>query len=61
MKEIYYKIQYYNPTSLTWMDVQKSYVSTDIAKKAADGSRKWRLMMIDGKKRTVIDPASLSE
>lgn len=61
MKAPYFKIQYFNEISLSWVDVQKTFISTDVAKKAADQSKKWRLMMVDGKKRTVIDPASLSE
>lgn len=56
-KTQYYKVQYYDETSLTWIDVQKQYDTTDDAftdMSDDDLSRKFRFMMVDGKKRMPV-------
>lgn len=54
MKEIYYKIQYYNPVSLTYVDLQKSFKSIEEAVSKADSEKKYRIMQISGKKRNIV-------
>jgi len=54
MKEIYYKIQYYNPVSLTYVDLQKSFKSIEEAVSKADSETKYRIMQISGKKRNIV-------
>jgi hypothetical protein len=50
----YYKLQYYDPISLTWVDVQRAYDNFTLAKKALGTMDKGRIMHIKNKKRTVI-------
>lgn len=57
MKPLYYKIQYYDTTSICWRDIQKSYATTELAHAAAVTEvpgLQYRLMCVDGKKRHIV-------
>lgn len=55
---IYYKIQYFNPVSLTWLDLQKAFDSIPEAVAFADKTKQSRIMCINpfNKTREVIAP-----
>jgi len=55
-KEIskYYKVQFYDETSLSWVDIQKSWATIAMAKFNMPADKKCRIMEIDGKNREVV-------
>lgn len=50
----FYKIQYYIPKNLSWLDVQTRFDTLDQAVANADNDRVFRIMEIIGKKRSII-------
>lgn len=61
MKEVYYKIQYFDKISMAYMDIQKKYLSINELFKDVNLSKNWRIMVIDGKDRHPMLPSSLQE
>lgn len=41
----------FDKISMSWVDRQVRYDTPEAAKKAAPASRKWRIMVVEGKKR----------
>lgn len=61
MKETYYKIQYFDKISMSYMDVQKKYFSVEELLQAVNKSKNWRIMVVEGKNRHPMLPSSLLE
>lgn len=55
----YYKIQYFDKVSMTWVDVQKAYLTPEAAKIAAPKGKKYRFVHVKDKKREIIMPSAL--
>lgn len=52
--EDYYKLQFFDPISLCWRDVQKAYSSVAEAEANMDTVKQWRVMVITTKGRYPI-------
>jgi hypothetical protein len=50
----YYKVQWYDPTSLCWLDIQRSYPTQAEARGAYPTGRRCRLMEVTPKGRQPI-------
>ena len=56
----YYKIQVFDKTSMTFVDIQKAYLTPEAAMYAAPRSKQYRFVHVADKKREVIMPSALS-
>lgn len=52
--ETYFKLQWFDETSICWRDVQKAYNDEATARKAMTNDKKWRVMCITEKGRFPI-------
>jgi hypothetical protein len=50
----YYKIQYFDMVSVTYVDIQKLYETVELATANAPTDKTWRIMMVDGKNREIV-------
>jgi len=52
-RHVYYKVQIYDDTSLTWLDHKNAFDLLDDAKKfiGEQDGKKARIMVVDGRKR----------
>lgn len=57
----YYKIQYFDKTIMSYVDVQKRFSSIEELMGFVKRSKTWRVMEITGKNRHIILPSSLKE
>jgi len=61
--KVYYKVQFFNTVSITWVDIQTQFLTLDDATRHIDGLKmgnpciRTRVMHIDYKKRTIVEPA----
>lgn len=53
--DTYYKAQFYDPTSLVWKDVQRSYGTREEAEAAFRGDATWRVMEVTPEGRAPLD------
>jgi hypothetical protein len=44
--DTYYKIQFHDPISLAWKDIQKAYPSEEDARAAFTSDKTWRVMCV---------------
>ena len=59
MKETYYKIQYFDKISMSYIDVQKKYFSIEELLQEVNKSKNWRVIVVEGKNRHPMLPSSL--
>lgn len=50
-----YKVQFFQERTLSWRDIQKTHDSLDAAQATRPKGVKTRIMVIEGKKRYVLD------
>lgn len=58
-KATYYKIQYFDKISMSYIDVQKAFDSIEDLLKTVNKSKNWRIMVVEGKNRHIMIPSSL--
>lgn len=54
-----YKVQFFQDYTLSWRDIQKTYDSLDEARAAMPKGQKCRIMVIEGKKRYILDASEV--
>jgi hypothetical protein len=56
-RHVYYKVQIYDDTSLTWLDHKNAFDLLEDAKKFSDEQaqgKKARIMVVDGRRRHLV-------